>query len=502
MGRKAKLKIKAAPTYPETLWTVFAAIWLALFPLWQDGSYSHLTRAKWIGMLVLTGFTILAALLCFFRMGKEKLPFRFVWTPAHTFAGAYFFWVLLSAFLGSWADSVNDQGLPVVWFGALRYEGTLTQLCYGILFLILSQLPVKKQPWLDAVSAALLFYCIIVVIQYTGGNPFGLFPATMGFPTTYKFQGTMGNTNMVSAYLSLVIPLLSFAYVQDGRKIWLVSALWGTLLMSSLAVQSGILALGALILLLLILLLCMPQYRIRAGLTITGLVAMVLLRQVIRLPWFDGGKTLGLIPARVWMPAVWLLFGSAMLKLLGRWKGSVRLRTVLLVLVMLGILAIVAIALLPIPKKAQGLWELHRIFQGKAKDSFGSGRLGMWRYTLDLCRESPLFGTGPDTFYYAMGNYLAENSIQLKQAFDTPHNSFLAIAVGSGWPALILYFFLICAALLRIRQQPQAFSLAAAVCCYLVQSFFTFSICLVSPMFFALLGILCGPGYKMPEERS
>ena len=48
-------------------------------------------------------------------------------------------------------------------------------------------------------------------IDFTSGigvNVLGLFPAGHSIYTNYEFQSTIGNIDMVSGYLSLVVPLL------------------------------------------------------------------------------------------------------------------------------------------------------------------------------------------------------------------------------------------------------------------------------------------------------
>ena len=37
------------------------ALWLGVFPLWQDLSYAHITRAKWIGALCLGALCVVTA---------------------------------------------------------------------------------------------------------------------------------------------------------------------------------------------------------------------------------------------------------------------------------------------------------------------------------------------------------------------------------------------------------------------------------------------------------
>ena len=51
---------RTAPRWPETVTAALGALWLGLFPLWNDLSYAHITRAKWLAALVLCGVTVAA----------------------------------------------------------------------------------------------------------------------------------------------------------------------------------------------------------------------------------------------------------------------------------------------------------------------------------------------------------------------------------------------------------------------------------------------------------
>ena len=48
-------------------WTVMAALFLAVFPLWQGGTYSHITLDKWHGMQILAGAALVIGLAAFFH---------------------------------------------------------------------------------------------------------------------------------------------------------------------------------------------------------------------------------------------------------------------------------------------------------------------------------------------------------------------------------------------------------------------------------------------------
>ena len=76
---------------------------------------------------------------------------------------------------------------------------------------------------------------------------------------------------------------------------------------------------------------------------------------------------------------------------------------------------------------------------------------------------------------------------------------------NSGLPALGLYLLLTLGvpgyALLCSRRRAEAVPLALAAISYLVQGMFTFSICLVTPMFYAVLGMLAGETAAPETER-
>lgn len=471
------------------------ALWLAVFPLWQGMSYSNITRTKWEGMLALSAVTLVLA-LCTALVQKEVVIRPLL---PRALAIGYFAWLGLSAVFGLWSHAVNASGQMAVWMGAIRYEGMATQLCYGLIFLCMSMLPVNRRWVLHGASLALAVFAGVVALQYMGQNPLGLFPAGRSTRTNYEFQGTIGNIDMVSGYLSLVVPLLLGGYVLAEKRClpWLAAGSLGVLLSLCMEVQSGLIAMVLLALVLVMLFLHCPARRARCLQALACMLLALGLRPCMHLPWLDGGKTLFFTltaPGVAAMLAGMVLLLAARLKTLAQWKplSGKMLLGLFAGVVVLGLLAVAA---LPVPPSMGGLWELHEVLCGRWQDGFGSGRLGVWRYTVDMAKESLLFGNGPDTFFYAMQHYLAEHDFTLRENFDNPHNEYLAILVNSGLPALMLYLGLLAAVLVRCakggREQPLLWAWGMAVLCFMAQGFFSFSICLVSPMFWAVLGMCC-----------
>lgn len=480
----------------STLMTALAAMWLALFPFWQDGSYSRITHSKWVGMLVLTGVTVLAGchvLSGLLRQGKHKALRA---GAVQNLAVVYFALVALSAIFGTWHDFLNDElELTVLW-GARRYEGLVTQLCYCIIFLCMSLVPPEPDGLLTAAADGLLVYTGMVGLQYLNVNVLELFPEGRTIYTNYEFQGPIGNIDMVVGYVSLVMPLLltAFAMRPRGGWLWLVSGLAGVLLTLCMEVQCGLITLAALIFALLLLALRRPALRPRMAVLLGGCLMMLGLRMMLHLPWLDGGDALALRFS--WGSAALLAVGAAVMALSGllrHWRTAISFRTIVIAVTVLAIAGAALVYFAPIPS-GNGLWELKQMMHGRIHDKFGSERIGIWRLTLEMSRKNLLFGTGPDTFLYAMNDHMKQTGQELSQIFDTPHNLFLAVLTNNGLPAMLVYMGLFAAALALAwrcrKQQPFLIPLGMAAGCYLLQGMFTFSLCLVTPMFWAVLGML------------
>lgn len=477
----------------QRLMTLLGALWLGAFPLLQDGSYTRITKAKWHGMLGFSAVTAAAVMMLVVALLVRRQGRRLRFQPIQGLAIIYLIWIALSAAFGSFADSVNDNGQLTVLMGARRYEGLAAQSCYIGLFLLMSLYPPKLRTVMNAAALGMLIYGGVVALQYAGRNPFGLFPSGLSVRTTYEFQGPIGNIDMVSGYLCLIVPVLMFSYAMGQTGLLcLIAGSAGVLLMLLMEVQSGIIALAAAFAALAALMLLRPDMRPRGGVALGCVLAMLSLRLLIGLPWLDGTKKM-LFPHAVsaWKFAPLAL--AAVIVALSRWmKKPVPGRWVLALLGLGAAAGLAVILLAPLPE-GSALWELREVFHGRGQDAFGSERLGIWRMTLEMARENLVFGTGPDTFWYAMAQHQAETAQSLVQRFDNPHNMLLAVLSGSGVPALLLYLALLATAAVRClrasRKDVWPLALLAGIMTYQLQGLFTFSLCLVSPMFWTVLGM-------------
>ena len=495
--------------WSEWVTTALAALWLAFFPLWHGGSYSHITRDKWEMMLLLTAVTVvscgtvLIVLAC-----RRELRSRVKLNWVHMAALAYFALVGLSGIFGSWANHVGEDGLTVIW-GAGRYEGLITQGCYLLIFLCMSLTGVRASWLLDAAALSMLAQCAIIGIQYFDVNVFGLFPVGTSIRLHPEFQGTIGNTNMVVGYIGLVMPalLFGFALKKRGGWLWLLSGTAAVLLSLCINVDGALVLLAATMFFLVLMALRNPECRPRV-LTILGLTLMMLsVRMLLGLPWLDGTETLAFPHAPTLLKVLPVLAGVVLLALavvLKHRPGPAMpvgwIAALAAVLVMAGF-AVVYFA--PFPEN-HFLWQLQEILHGRPQDAFGSERIGIWRITLEMNEDNRLWGTGPDTFLFAMDQYLRITGQSLTQRFDAPHNLLLGVLSNNGLPALVMFIVLCGGAkvqgLRRAGKDASVMPLVLAVAGYMIQGMFTFSICLVTPMFWAALGLLTGQLQERNEE--
>ena len=491
--------------------TVAAVAALAVFPLLNDGTYSHITRTKWYGALGLAGLCVLCALTAVLIALLRRDGRQVRWHPVCLLGVTYVAWVGVSAWLGPMGHRLNSQGQWVWWMGAIRYEGLAAKLVYLAVFLSMALAPVKKRAMLGCMAAALTIFVGIAALQYAGENPLGLFPSGRSVRTNYEFQSTIGNIDMVSGYLSLVTPMLLVGFVLlrgPLRYGLLLAGLLGLLLTLCMEVQSGLIVLAALLLWTAGYGLCHPSRR-RSCLWVLTLTALCMaLRKGLLLPWLDGSEDVTL----QWSGTVLRLLCVAVLLATSAetWGRTTRfaLRPAALaaLLAAAALAGCVYLACTELPESKGGLYELSELLHGRAQDSFGSYRLGTWRLALRMAAEHPWVGTGPNTFVYAMQEQLAQAGLSFPETFDSAHNGYITMLAENGIPALLLYVGLLGTAVFwgirAARRQPWLWMTTLALVCYAVQDFFSFSICLVAPMFWAVLGMHMAAWNAMRNTRK
>lgn len=411
-----------------------------LFP--GTGGYRTIVDAKFLLFSLLSGGYVAISLLLMIEgalMGLHRLPTPAVYWRSCTWAERF----CLIYLLITWISALASPRFPETILGVSRYEGALSITLYGLSFLLVVRWGRIHAVLLIVFAAAMSLCSLLSLLQLTGANPLGLYPSGYtyfdgGVKYGGAYLGTIGNVDLLASVLALAIPVFWVALLRlpDKGRLWLFLPL--------------ILSLAVLI-----------RMNVLAG--YVGVLGSALLALPVILPVPDA--------FRKWL---WLAAG---------------------LLVFLGLAAIYFVDF-----GSSLLQELHQLLHGKWDDSFGSGRLYIWRSVLTRVPQHLLLGTGPDTMLYAgidaFTRYDETLGGTIVSYIDTAHNVYLNILYHQGLFALAAYLLMLGAAAWQwvktAGRNPAAAILGAGVLGYCIQACFGIDMCINAPFCWLALALLVG----------
>ena len=178
----------------------YICLMLLVFPLWTGfEGYADLTRSKFLFFAVLTGAWLLAAGVSLLRAHTPPPNLR----PEG--------WVCLGFLAGACLSAACSPYGDAVLIGASRYDGLLTLLLYGCIFLGVSAFGERRARYAALLGVSCAACCAVALLQLAGGNPLGLFPGgytyyDAGVRYSGAFLGTIGNTDLLASYFCLCVP--------------------------------------------------------------------------------------------------------------------------------------------------------------------------------------------------------------------------------------------------------------------------------------------------------
>lgn len=226
----------------ERITSAYISLMLTVFILFTGtGGYYWLARKKFIIWAALTLVWALALTVC---VAKER-PLMDKRDPLLRIAALYGVLCIVSTV-------VSDY--PVfAGFDTGRYNGLAAFLLYGLLFLGVYFSGRLKEHHLLLFFGAASLCSAMVLLQYAGLNPLSLYPDGMNFYSPYiqqvfRFMGTVGNVDLLSALNCLAVPaaVCSFTHISPKlRFIPLISAILGLGSAFAASVSSGFIALAS-----------------------------------------------------------------------------------------------------------------------------------------------------------------------------------------------------------------------------------------------------------------
>lgn len=389
------------------------------------GGYERMMEGKYLCFLALAlGYLAAMAVLAPVE-GRRALPRPAGEARVMTCAAA--------AYLGLSALSAlcSPYGAQTL-LGGTRREGLVTLTLYAALFFCFSRYLCADTRLLCLGAAAAALNAALVIAQTAGGNPFGLYPAGLGYhdgDVAYAgfFAGTSGNADFTAFLLALALCVSAAAVVR--LRLWA--------LLPACAVTAWALA------------------RLGVATAAAGLACAAV--------W---GLAL-LVPRK---RRVMLLFSclltAAALIFVWRYDGG-----------------------------SQTLTEASRLLHGEWDGGFGSGRVAIWRECLTLARQRPLLGGGPDTMWLRGVEPFVwhRDGVATPVDITAAHNEYLGILVNQGIFALAAYLALLGAALVRCfrrAEEPKYALCGAGLLCYAAMALFSVSTCITAFCVWMLLAVV------------
>ena len=381
------------------------------------------------------------------RKGGPKAVFSSLgWSPVRIAALCYLGFTLLSTILSPYGGTA--------WYNAKDHGNMVSELCYLLIFYAVSRWarPDQGLKYCFLITAAV--YCGVFALQLLHGNPLGLYPEGYDYFSLYKmrsayhFAATTGNADLVSVILCLIVPIsLGIGLTERGWK------------------RTPGLAL--------------------AVLSLAELLLLDVLCGVVGL--FLGFVVSALVLARVKPRTRRVIFGAV-------------------VALGVGFLGFLWYVPTPIPF----FREIHSILHGEISDSFGSGRVEIWRKMLaKLTPRQILFGCGPDTVRLTglepFKTYGPDGALLRSASITDAHCWPLQILYCQGIFALLSLIAAVALAFVpwfRAKgRSPAVEILGAALLCFLFAMLFCFTSVIVMPLFWTLLGLLTAAGARREPER-
>ena len=441
VGEHRKIQRKK-PEWTEIVTEIWVGQFLVvdlLFPGFKG--FSGISAAKTWTFYALAGELAVFG-VCFFLYDLKKKKLRRP-TPTQIAALAFLACTLVSA-------AFSPYGAKA-WYNEKAHEAALTLSLYVLVFLIVSRWgkPTKRLFWV--LFGSLTAFCLLCLLQALGENPLRLYPKTLtyydGFGVKYKgaYAGTIGNVDIVSAFLALVVPMLIISTIkQRPARSW----------------PAWILAAACLAILLWIRVLCGP-------------VGMILGAAVCGLVFCPAGKRR------------WVLLAYGTLAVAG---------LLLLFFIRLPEELVYGDKYIDVLKPIN---ELQRLLHGEVSDTFGSGRFYIWRQMLERIPDRLWTGVGPDMVRFSgLSPFIRydENGVEVARATLTDGHCYpLHVLYCQGLPALLSWLGVVGISLyhwVRYRGDRAVAILGGGLICFLCAMLFCISSVIVMPFFWLTLGLL------------
>lgn len=483
----------------EILTDIFIFYILLIFPFIIDKTgYFHIFECKWnyfklgsVVYILLTFFIIMYYLI----IKKVNLFTNKKIKKFQIFLFIYLLICIISAFTSPYKDNYN------IIIGLGRKEGLLVNLMYIITFFFITFFGKYKKNHLLFLTISAFIESIICFFQYLGIDFLNMYQ--LGYGThNASFMGTIGNIDFLSAFFMLTITttIASFILLEKTKKIRifeLITIFLTLFIFEIINVDSGKVALLGIIILFFPVLINTNK-KTSNLLIVISLFFLGYAFNIFLNPVYHYNINKLSLDFQINIMLIMLLIISISLILISfkfqkiNYKIELKnyLKKYYIFIFSIGIFSLILLFIFDF--KIGYLTEIHEILHLNLNDTFGNFRLFLWKRSIQLVKNYPLIGTGPDTFAIRfMSNFANDLSlIGSKTIEDTAANVYLTILVNNGILGLIFYLMFIFNYLKEfIKCHKESLVILIGVICYLIQDFFNLEIVIVTPIFWVITSL-------------
>ena len=505
-------------TVRHALADLYVILMFTFFPLWLSDQYASARRDKFWAFLIITcvaGLSVgIISVVDYFardnayskKLSIYRDPFKLNFTDI-----AFFSFVGISLISTLVSGRIGHCFMGLSQSSSGRNMGLITILMLLVCYLVISRFFYFKKYVFYAIFLGITVVTLLAVLHYYYIDPFGHFRG-YDAKTIENFSTTLGNKNYLSAFICVALPFSVGVAMTAKDRIMLIVAnvsiaiqFMGLLVATS---DGGFLGLAALLSVTAIVAARKPRLLSRFFLSVSVMAAGAVLLRLFDL--IMGGKSKGyssfsaLFMSLPTSLALLIVFGALAVLfsfIAKKRNGEYFPKYVTYIVggvIALGLLGLLALMVyFTFINTTQPLTGFMRFF--RFNETWGTHRGFFWIKSLeiwwnDLNIWQKLFGTGPDTFYFAFEPYCSELLTKFNEtSTNAAHNVYLNYLVTQGALGLLSYLALIGTSIYmsvkQLKNSPLALISLAVVVTYITQDIVNIANPINTPFFFIFIAL-------------
>ena len=497
----------------------YLVLMFTVFPLFASNAYFNIRHDKYYFFIALTGVVIIAeAVLIYFAYfgnKKDRSPEMTVSNGGLTKKLSFTDWAMLALLVVCVISTLFSKQTTDALFGSLngRNNGLVLIAFYVGIYFVITRCYYYMEYVFVALAAGSAVVYLLSVLNFCYIDPLGMY-AQLDAATIEDFTSTIGNKNLMSSFICVMLPVVITMSVHTKktmfRIIYLVTSALGFMALMTADSDSGILGIGVF---LVVMLIWYSRKTSRLKRYFFCLTVMLASAKVLRFFTFILTQSFDCKTKEidefqklfVESNIGFVLIGIAavitgVLYIIDNKKPNLSLsKAVPSVLGSLFAAAVIAILSAVVyfscfytETELGGFASILRF-----DEHWGTHRGFMWIKSFEIFGDfsffQKLFGTGPDTFFYAFAPYFTELSKFGDTSTNAAHNEYLNYLITIGVAGLIAYLSVVGGAIVRAVKKsfsnPLSIVCVSAVICYSVQAVVNIAQPITTPLFILFVAL-------------